>query len=331
MGSAAGRPSEGPGDLRDPAPGGALPGQATGVGKGPRAGSAHIRGRTGAVLHRPRLLARLNAWRKHSPLSPYWLDWVYLRNSVAELAPLASGWMLDVGVAERPYGEVFRPHVERYVGLDYPPALLQIQPELWNILDRTREAMDVFGDGNRMPFRDACFDSVLCTEVLEHLTTPERCLREVGRVLKPGGRLLLTVPFTQPLHQLPQDYYRFTPGSLEDLAVRAGLEVESIEARGNFASALGALSSQFVLRTFGAISQQSDGSVILSRWRSVLLLPFLALMQLAFRLLARVTNDQTAVQGYSLVARKPGQHAERSARVLAPEPTGARPRPAARS
>jgi ubiquinone/menaquinone biosynthesis C-methylase UbiE len=261
--------------------------------------------RSGVIIHRSSFFARLNAWRKRTPLNPYWLDWRKLRDSVESLAPFAKGTLLDVGVSEGPYIEIFRPVVERYIGMDYPPALLDKQPALWDILEQVGYSVDVFGDGTCLPFRTGSFDTVLCTEVLEHLPEPERCVREMARVVKPGGRLLVTVPFTQPLHELPSDFYRFTPGALEHLFERCGLEVEQVSARGNFASALGAMFSQFLLRSVGATKRQSDGSVILSRWRSTLLLPLLAVIQVAFALASRITNDSAVAQGYAGVARKP--------------------------
>ena len=261
-------------------------------------------GRVGVVHGRPPFLARLNAWRKRTPLSPYWLEWKLQRAAIEQLAPRASGSMLDVGCSERPHEELFTPHVSRYVGLDYPPALLDKQPELWEILDRAQGVVDVFGDGRRLPFADGSFETVLATEVLEHVLAPADVLREMARVLKPGGRLLLTVPFVVPLHEMPSDYYRFTPFSLRRLVEDAGLAVERIEARGNFALVLGALGSQFLLRTFGARARQSDGSVIPSVWRSVVVFPLAACLQTAFYLVSKFTRDDVATHGYSLVARK---------------------------
>jgi SAM-dependent methyltransferase len=261
--------------------------------------------RVGVVVYRGSRGRRMNAWRKRTPLNPYWLDWSKLRESVEGLARHATGTLLDVGVSEGPYRALFEPLVARYVGLEYPPSILDKQPDLWNILDRAKASVDVFGDGNRLPFGDASFDTVLATEVLEHLPEPRRCVDEMARVLKPEGKLLLTIPFSQPLHELPSDYYRFTPSSLEHIVRAAGLEVESIEPRGNFASALGAMGSQWLLRCVGATRRQSDGSVILSRWRSTLLLPLLACIQVFFHLASKVTNDTTVCHGYSVVARKP--------------------------
>jgi SAM-dependent methyltransferase len=229
-----------------------------------------------------------------------------VRASVEALAPRARGLLLDVGVAERPHADLLAPFVERYVGLDYPPALINVQPELWNILHRAKQAVDVFGDGNRLPFRDGAFDTVLCVEVLEHMRSPERCVAEMGRVLAPGGRILLTVPFCQPLHQLPSDYYRFAPAALEAMFTAAGLETESIEARGNYASALGALASQFLLRAFGARERLQDGGVIPGRARAVLVLPLVALTQVVFDLASKLLRDDALPMGYRAVARKPG-------------------------
>jgi SAM-dependent methyltransferase len=269
-------------------------------------------GRVGVIHGRRPLLARLNAWRKRTPLSPYWLDWRSLRRAIEKLARHADGVLLDVGCSERPYAQVFAPYVTRYVGLDYPPALLDKQPELWQILDRAKRSVDIFGDGRALPFADASFDTVLSTEVLEHVLAPQEVVDEMARVLKPGGRLLVTVPFIQPLHELPSDYFRYTPSSLRKLAEEAGLEVETLEARGNYAAALGALGSQFLLRTFGAAQRQSDGSVIPSLWKSVFVLPATALVQTTFYLLSKFTRDEVVTLGYLLVARKP---AARSASI----------------
>jgi SAM-dependent methyltransferase len=255
-------------------------------------------------VYRGSLGQRMNAWRKRTPLNPYWLDRVCLRASVEGLAREARGVLLDVGVSEAPYRELFAPYVARYVGLEYPPSILDKQPEMWEILERVKIPVQVFGDGSRLPFRDASVDTVLSTEVLEHVPRPELLVREMARVVKPGGKLLITVPFIQPLHELPSDFYRFTPSSLRLYAEHAGLEVLSITPRGNFAAAIGAMVSQWLLRWIGASSLQSDGRVILSRWRSVLVLPFTAVIQVLCHLASKVTNDTAVCQGYALVARK---------------------------
>ncbi len=263
------------------------------------------RKRIGAVYYRNERGQLLNAWRKHSPFNPYWLDWSKLRQSVEGLSVHAKGMLLDVGVSEGPYRSLFEPLVERYVGVEYPPSILDKQPDLWNILDRAKKSIDVFGDGYALPFAADSFDTVLCTEVLEHVASPGKMVKEMASVLKPGGLLLCTVPFSQPLHELPNDYYRFTPSALEKLSEAAGLEVVSITPRGNFASAMSASLAQFSLRWLGASKRQSDGSVIICRWRSLLLLPLFAVTQVTFSWISKMTSDTAVCQGYSLIAKRP--------------------------
>ena len=76
--------------------------------------------------------------------------------------------------------------------------------------------------------------------------------------------------------------------------------------RGNFASATGAMLSQWIIRTIGTKTHQTDGSVVLSRWY-VPLLPFTALIQAGFLLASKLTHDDTVCHGYSLIAVKPGE------------------------
>ena len=78
--------------------------------------------------------------------------------------------------------------------------------------------VDIIGDAHDLrQIPDSSFDVVLCTEVLEHLHTPEKALGEFRRVLKPGGLLLLTTRFIYPLHDVPGDYFRYTKYGLRHL------------------------------------------------------------------------------------------------------------------
>lgn len=76
---------------------------------------------------------------------------------------------------------------------------------------------DVVGDAHSLPVEDSSFDVVLCTEVLEHLHTPQKAIDEMYRVLKPGGKLILTTRFMYPLHDVPHDYFRYTLFGLKHL------------------------------------------------------------------------------------------------------------------
>jgi len=262
------------------------------------------RAETGLFPARAGWKQRLNAWRKRSPFNPYWIELRWLRRSAEWLAPHAHGALLDVGCGERPYERLFRPRVSSYVGLEYPPVADNLHPEIWGMLERIRGIVDVWGDGGRLPFRDASFDTLLAFEMLEHTSDPDACAREFGRVLRPEGRVLLTVPLVAPLHQWPFDFYRYTPRGIEAVLARNGFEVEHVQARGNFASSTGAMVSHWMLRALAARKINHDGTVAISRWRAPLVLPLIALVQLFFAVCEGLSRDQGAPLGYAVVARR---------------------------
>ena len=89
-------------------------------------------------------------------------------------------------------------------------------------------SVDFFYDGKNIPFSDSHFDCVLCSQVLEHVFHPDELLIEIFRVLKPGGKILLTVPFVWDEHEQPYDFARYSSFGLTHLFLKAGFEVESV-------------------------------------------------------------------------------------------------------
>lgn len=112
----------------------------------------------------------------------------HLRKFITEHA--SDAYTLDIGCANSPYSKYF----PKRVGLDIAAG----------------PGVDVVSDAHTLPFPDATFDQILCTEVLEHLHTPEQAIKEMNRVLKPGGTILLTTRFVFPIHDAPHDYFRYT-------------------------------------------------------------------------------------------------------------------------
>jgi SAM-dependent methyltransferase len=111
-----------------------------------------------------------------------------------------SGALLDVGCGEMPFRPLLGPSLT-YTGIDVPRA------EDFGM----RENPDIVAfDGRAIPFPDASFDAILCTEVLEHVEDPAGLVAEMLRVLRPGGTLLATVPFSARVHHIPYDFHRFT-------------------------------------------------------------------------------------------------------------------------
>jgi SAM-dependent methyltransferase len=89
------------------------------------------------------------------------------------------------------------------------------------------DTTDVIGVGEALPFLDNSFDAVISIAVLEHVRDPFRCAAEIARILKPGGQLLCSVPFLQPLHGYPHHYFNATHQGLRRL-FEDDLQVESV-------------------------------------------------------------------------------------------------------
>ena len=144
----------------------------------------------------------------------------FMRRVAAEVSPAAA--VLDAGAGECIYRPLFSGR--RYVAVDRA-----VGDGTWDY-----GRLDALADLGRLPFSDACFDWVFCTETLEHLLWPRRALGEIGRVLKGGGRLALTVPFLQAIHQEPHDYFRYTPNGLRLLLEEAGFGEIQLEMAGGY-------------------------------------------------------------------------------------------------
>ncbi len=110
-------------------------------------------------------------------LNPFYFARAGLAGAMDRYAKRLEGRLLDVGCGTKPYERLFG--VSEYVGLD-------IDSEG----SRERAIADEFYDGKTFPFDDQAFDAVLCNQVLEHVFNPDEFLREIHRVLKPGGKLL---------------------------------------------------------------------------------------------------------------------------------------------
>lgn len=168
-------------------------------------------------------------------VNPFYFARAGLRDAMTELAPQLSGRMLDVGCGTKPYRSLFT--VDAYIGLD-------IDSES----SRLRGIADQLYDGKAFPFGDAAFDSVLCNQVLEHVFTPDDFLGEIARVLKPGGKLLLTVPFVWDEHEQPHDFARYSSFGLRAILANHGLVIVQHEKLGADPSILFQLANAYLFK-----------------------------------------------------------------------------------
>jgi SAM-dependent methyltransferase len=90
----------------------------------------------------------------------------------------------------------------------------------------------------RVELPDGSVDCVVLTEVLEHIYEPGLALRELHRLLRPGGILMGSVPFARGEHEAPHDYYRYTSFALRRLLADAGFEVSRVDYIGDLAGVM---------------------------------------------------------------------------------------------
>lgn len=145
----------------------------------------------------------------------------------------AGARILDAGAGERRY-KPFCEHLE-YVSQDfaqYVPGTSSagFHPETW---DNT--GLDIVSDILSIPAPDGSFDAVLCTEVLEHVPYPTEALKELTRLLRPGGMLILTAPFCSLTHFAPYHFHTgFSRFYYERVLNDLGLDVVEITPNGNY-------------------------------------------------------------------------------------------------
>jgi len=144
-----------------------------------------------------------------------------LFNAIAKHAKMLNGRLMDLGCGSKPYKSLFS--VTEYIGVDYNS---EGHPH-------EGESIDVFYDGITLPFPDEYFDSVFSSEVFEHVFNLDDILKEIHRVMKKKGKILVTCPFSICEHEVPNDYARYTSFALRHLFEKSGFRVLHFEKTGN--------------------------------------------------------------------------------------------------
>lgn len=236
------------------------------------------------------LKRRLHRLRK-TPIHPQWLVFLNGHMTVAGMLQKLSGSVLDIGCGDR-WVESKLNHRCHYLGLDYPGTVAlgyQGKP-------------DLFADGQRLPLKDACMDAIVMLDVLEHIPQPAKAVAEATRVLKPGGTLIIQVPFLYPLHDEPFDFQRWTEHGLNELIQAHGLTCQQIGYHGapiETAAALGAIA--LAKAVLDALRNKR-----LSLLLAPLLISAIPILNIAGWLLARLMpNSRLMPLSYIILANKP--------------------------
>jgi len=192
----------------------------------------------------------------------------------------ARGRMLDLGCGNKPYQAMFAKRVSEHVGCD--------------VVQSSERCVDILCPATAIPIEDGAFDTVLCTQVIEHVADHKLVLKEAFRLLKPEGKLILSAPMYWPLHEEPYDFFRFTKHGLDYLLKETGfVQVEMIPNGGKWALAGQALVHCLVTTRFcdWAITRK-------------ILLPS---VNRAFAWIDSKHTNHNNPMNYVVVARKPAQ------------------------
>lgn len=200
-------------------------------------------------------------------------------DSLLKSSQYAHGKLLDVGCGKMPYKSIFLPNVSKYVGID-----------------KNSEEADIKNDFLKTDIPDKSFDTVLCTQVLEHAPEPQKLLSKIYKILKKNGILILTVPFTGYLHEVPHDYFRYTKFGLQFMLKNANFRIVYIKAEGNWISSIGQEIISYLEPTYNRF--------LLKYPKRLLQLSVLLLIKVLSSLPERYIMSKYSVINYIVVAKK---------------------------
>jgi len=123
------------------------------------------------------------------------------------------GRLLDAGCGEKPYSLLYNDLVDSSIGCDVESCI------------HDKDSIDVYATVDALPFKDEEFDTILCTNVLEHVAEAGNGFKELARCLKSGGHLICSTPFLAPMHEAPYDFYRYTIYGLKHQLEKNNMEI----------------------------------------------------------------------------------------------------------
>ena len=198
------------------------------------------------------------------------------------------GRLLDLGAGNQPYADWYLGLCDEAVSTDIAP----------------HAGLSVLCAAEGLPFANGSFDTVLATEVLEHVTDLEHTVDEICRVLAPGGAVIVTVPYFYPTHEPPHDHRRLTHHGLRGAFERRGLELQDLTAKGGLLTLGATVVTTAACTALRMAMLRSSGGIssLLARTLAVAERAMLALRARANRFPA---TAQRVSLGYMTVARKP--------------------------
>lgn len=140
------------------------------------------------------------------------------------------GKTVDVGSGHAKYKNLIKLYCKEYVSVDNLSSEYQFGDDNFK--------PDVVSDVLSMPFDDEEFDTAICTEVLEHIEDPFALFREISRIIKRNGHLILSSGWATPYHKEPKDFWRFSEDGYRVLCDKSGFEILEVHKKGGLFSCL---------------------------------------------------------------------------------------------
>lgn len=219
----------------------------------------------------------------------FYLNWRQMARGMSEALPYVHGVCADVGCGNAPYKKMLLQNAAKYIGVDSGEARKSFF---------ANEGGDfVDGEATALPFADGSIDTVILTQVIEHLSLPSLALVQANRVLKRGGTLIVSAPFIYHAHGVPHDYWRFSEAGLKNMLEICGFEVQKTARQGGFGTTIVSIVNGFVW------TQASRNK----RLRNFVLLPFLLVffaVSNAIGLLLDLIDAPEFTPNFLIVARK---------------------------
>jgi SAM-dependent methyltransferase len=193
----------------------------------------------------------------------------------------AKGDLIDLGCGLIPYRSLIQDQVVKYDTLD---------------IQQHDAKITFIGDIQDMSFIESkSYDTALCMEVLEHVPDPSRALKEIHRILRSDGLLILSVPHLSRIHDEPLDFQRFTRYGIEAILAQHNFSIMELKIRGGLFSFLGHQISTIILGIFWSVPIVN---------KLVFLLNSFLVTRLCFHLDKITDKSGIFAAGYSVVAKK---------------------------
>lgn len=224
---------------------------------------------------------------------PQWLTTRSLQRSIKHVCSYANGTLLDIGCGNKIYYQDFVTYVAKYLSIDFPTTAKKLD---------LQELPDIAGDVLALPVKNAALDTVLMTQVLEHVPEPGQAIAEISRVLRKDGVLILSFPVIYWVHGEPYDFFRYTLYGIKHILKTHQLTIEKVEPQGYFWTTLGSMFASFLF--YDLIPTKSClGKIIWTISVPLMLFSFL-IVNLTCAILDNFTKAERYSSNLMVIARK---------------------------